>query len=74
MGAEDFSYLLEEVPGAMAFLGTRPAGRPGRRDGPQPLQQDGARRGRNGHRRRPAHVPRPYGDLSGESRPAAAIP
>jgi amidohydrolase len=23
MGAEDFSYLLEEVPGAMAFLGTR---------------------------------------------------
>jgi amidohydrolase len=26
MGAEDFSYLLEEVPGAMAFLGTRPPG------------------------------------------------
>jgi len=26
MGAEDFSYLLEEVPGVMAFLGTRPAG------------------------------------------------
>ena len=24
MGAEDFSYLLQEVPGAMAFLGTRP--------------------------------------------------
>ncbi|HEX5945372.1 MAG TPA: M20 family metallopeptidase [Acidimicrobiales bacterium] len=24
MGAEDFSYILEEVPGAMAFLGTRP--------------------------------------------------
>lgn len=24
MGAEDFSYVLEEVPGAMAFLGTRP--------------------------------------------------
>lgn len=26
MGAEDFSYLLDEVPGVMAFLGTRPAG------------------------------------------------
>jgi amidohydrolase len=26
MGAEDFSYVLERVPGAMAFLGTRPAG------------------------------------------------
>jgi hippurate hydrolase len=24
MGAEDFSYVLNEVPGAMAFLGTRP--------------------------------------------------
>jgi hippurate hydrolase len=28
MGAEDFSYVLEQVPGAMAFLGTRPAGVP----------------------------------------------
>jgi hippurate hydrolase len=26
MGAEDFSYVIERVPGAMAFLGTRPAG------------------------------------------------
>ena len=26
MGAEDFSYLTEKVPGAMAFLGTRPGG------------------------------------------------
>jgi hippurate hydrolase len=26
MGAEDFSFILERVPGAMAFLGTRPAG------------------------------------------------
>jgi hippurate hydrolase len=24
MGAEDFSYVLERVPGAMAFLGGRP--------------------------------------------------
>jgi hippurate hydrolase len=26
MGAEDWSYVLQEVPGAMAFLGTRPPG------------------------------------------------
>jgi hippurate hydrolase len=26
MGAEDFSYVLEQVPGAMAFLGACPAG------------------------------------------------
>ncbi|HET7473818.1 MAG TPA: M20 family metallopeptidase [Candidatus Limnocylindrales bacterium] len=26
MGAEDFSYVLQEVPGAMAFLGGRPEG------------------------------------------------
>jgi hippurate hydrolase len=24
MGAEDFSYVLQRVPGAMAFLGARP--------------------------------------------------
>ncbi|HUR78949.1 MAG TPA: M20 family metallopeptidase [Acidimicrobiales bacterium] len=29
MGAEDFSYVLNEVPGAMAFLGTMPAGHAG---------------------------------------------
>jgi amidohydrolase len=28
MGAEDFSYILNQVPGAMAFLGTRPPGVP----------------------------------------------
>ncbi|WP_327358214.1 M20 metallopeptidase family protein [Streptomyces sp. NBC_01304] len=27
MGAEDFSYVLERVPGTMAFLGARPPGR-----------------------------------------------
>jgi hippurate hydrolase len=26
MGAEDFSYVVERVPGAMAFLGSRPPG------------------------------------------------
>jgi metal-dependent amidase/aminoacylase/carboxypeptidase family protein len=26
MGAEDFSYVVERVPGAMAFLGTQPPG------------------------------------------------
>jgi hippurate hydrolase len=25
MGAEDFSYVLQQVPGAMAFVGARPA-------------------------------------------------
>ena len=29
MGAEDFSYVLEEIPGAMAFLGTMPKERGG---------------------------------------------
>jgi hippurate hydrolase len=28
MGAEDFSYVLSEVPGAMVFLGVRPEGGP----------------------------------------------
>jgi len=26
MGAEDFSYVLQSVPGAMVFLGTQPPG------------------------------------------------
>jgi hippurate hydrolase len=26
MGAEDFSYVLQEIPGAMAFIGVAPAG------------------------------------------------
>ncbi len=26
MGAEDFSYVLERLPGAMVFLGARPEG------------------------------------------------
>jgi hippurate hydrolase len=26
MGAEDWSYVLQQVPGSMAFLGARPAG------------------------------------------------
>jgi hippurate hydrolase len=26
MGSEDWSYVLQQVPGAMAFLGTRPPG------------------------------------------------
>jgi hippurate hydrolase len=28
MGGEDWSYVLEQVPGCMVFLGTRPAGVP----------------------------------------------
>ena len=34
MGAEDFSYILERTPGAMAFLGTRPPGTPPREVAP----------------------------------------
>jgi hippurate hydrolase len=34
MGAEDFSYIVERVPGAMAFLGTRPEGVPAARVAP----------------------------------------
>ena len=26
MGAEDWSYVLQQVPGSMAFLGARPTG------------------------------------------------
>ncbi len=35
MGAEDFSYVLQEVPGALVFLGARPADRD-----PAPLHSD----------------------------------
>jgi hippurate hydrolase len=35
MGAEDFSYLLQQVPGAMVFLGVRPVDRP-----PEPLHSN----------------------------------
>ncbi len=34
MGAEDFSYILERTPGAMAFFGTRPPGTPPREVAP----------------------------------------
>ena len=36
MGAEDFSYVLERVPGAMAFLGARVEGE----GGGQPLHSN----------------------------------
>lgn len=29
MGAEDFSYVIQRVPGMMAFLGARPSWAPG---------------------------------------------
>jgi hippurate hydrolase len=35
MGAEDFSYVLQQVPGALVFLGACPAGAP-----PEPLHSD----------------------------------
>jgi amidohydrolase len=48
MGAEDWSYVLQQVPGAMAFLGTRPPGTAPPRRGTQPLQPHGHRRDRDG--------------------------
>ena len=42
MGAEDWSYVLQQVPGAMAFLGTGPGGSRTRRT--EPLQPHGRRR------------------------------
>ena len=59
MGAEDWSYVLQQVPGAMAFLGTRPEGHGAARRRPQPLEPHGGRRERHGgghrhlRRRRP---------------------
>ena len=54
MGAEDFSYVLREVPGAMAFIGVaaerhRPAHQPAAAQ-----HEDDDRRGHHGPRRRPA--------------------
>ena len=59
MGAEDWSYVLQEVPGAMAFLGTRPPGVGPARRRAQPLQPHGARRGRHGRRHRHLRRRRP---------------
>ena len=62
MGAEDFSYVTERVPGAMALSG-RPARRPGPGDGsPEPLESGRLRRGFDGPgrgalRRRRARLP-----------------
>ena len=52
MGAEDFSYVLAEVPGALAFLGGCPPGVDPADGAAQPLQPRGVRRGRDGAGRR----------------------
>ena len=52
MGAEDFSYVLQRVPGAMAFLGAAPPGVDPRHAEPEPLEPGDVRRGRHGDRHR----------------------
>ena len=37
MGAEDSSYVLDQVPGAMLFLGATPTERDPRHSAPEPL-------------------------------------
>ena len=52
MGAEDFSYVLQQVPGAMAFVGARPP-EVDAADGPdEPLEPGGLRRVGDGRRDR----------------------
>ena len=46
MGAEDFSYVLQRVPGAMVFLGGTPADRDPATARAEPLEPRGVRRGR----------------------------
>ena len=52
MGAEDFSYVLEKVPGAMAFLGARPRRSRSDDGAGEPFEPGGLRRVRDGRRRR----------------------
>ena len=52
MGAEDFSYVLERVPGAMAFLGARPDDLDPTHRSDEPLESGGLRRVGDGRRRR----------------------
>ncbi len=46
MGAEDFSYVLQQTPGAMSFLGVCPPGRAAGACTRVPLEPNDARRGR----------------------------
>ena len=76
MGAEDFSYVLQQVPGAMAFLGAAPPGSDPAPRRPEPLEPRRLRRGRDGPghgavRRRGPAPPRRRGELS--TGPPAAL-
>ena len=53
MGAEDFSYVLERVPGMMAFLGARPSSEDPETAPAEPLQPRRLRRGLDGAGRGP---------------------
>ena len=50
MGAEDFSYVLQRVPGSMMFLGGTPARPRPRHRTTEPFQPGGVRRAGDGHR------------------------
>ena len=52
MGAEDFSYVIERVPGMMAFLGARPASEDPGDGAAEPLEPRRLRRGADGARGR----------------------
>ncbi len=49
MGAEDFSYVLQQIPGAMVFLGGTPRGSQAGHRCAEPLQPRRVRRGGDGH-------------------------
>ena len=52
MGAEDWSYVLQQVPGAMMFLGGTALDRNVGHRGAEPLQPGRVRRAGHGHRHR----------------------
>ena len=59
MGAEDFSYVLQRMPGCMMFLGVRPTGSTTTACRAVPLQPHDPERGRDGGRHRDARRGRP---------------
>ena len=82
MGAEDFSYVLQRVPGALAFLGAA-SGRGPAAGRAQPLQPGRVRRGRHGpgqcavaRRTRWRHLGAPGHDVSrtGQVSPSCSKP
>ena len=73
MGAEDFSYVIQQIPGAMMFLGGTPRPQPGDRRA-EPLQPGLLRRGGDDHRHGDVrrHGPQPPRGLTLPARRRAA--